>query len=275
MQVTWLGYPNTTGLAAMDLRITDADADPPGETDLWHTERLIRLPTGFLCYQAPSRRPVGPLPMEAAGHVTFGCFNALAKVSATTLRLWAAILQALPDARLVVKNGNLGDRAVRMRWLDEAHAHGLPRERIDVAPWAKTVDDHLALYGGIDMALDTYPYHGTTTTCEALWMGVPTVTLAGRDHRARVGVSLLRRVGLDELIAGHPEEYVALAVALAGNRRRLAEMRRTLRARMQASPLCDAPGFARAMEAAIQAAWTAVVHDASRAGRECAQYSVE
>jgi protein O-GlcNAc transferase len=256
VQVTYLGYPNTTGLSAIDYRLTDAYADPPGMTEQFHSEKLLRLPQTFLCFR-PSEKspPVSPLPAEAAGQITFGCFNGLPKFTAMIVGVWSEILHRLPQSRLMVKNYSLADAAGRRRLLELFENAGIPADRLDVRGWIAASDDHLSLYNKVDIALDTYPYHGTTTTCEALWMGVPVITLAGNPHRSRVGISILSNVGLPELIAQTPDQFVQLALDLAGDLPRLAEMRSGLREKMRQSPLMDAPRFARNVEAAYRQIW--------------------
>lgn len=255
VQVTYLGYPNTTGLPQMDYRLTDAAADPPGR-EVHYTETLVRLPQGFLCYAPPPEAPaVNPLPASTAGQIIFGSFNALPKVNPEVVALWARVLRSVPDARLVLKNKSLRDAKTCERYRQHFQRHGIPPERIELLGSLNHPADHLALYHRVDIGLDTFPYNGATTTCEALWMGVPVVTLAGDRHAGRVGVSLLTQVGLTELVAGNPDEYVRLAAALAGNRERLAALRAGLRARMRRSPLCDAPSFTRDLEAAYRGMW--------------------
>jgi predicted O-linked N-acetylglucosamine transferase (SPINDLY family) len=258
VQVTWLGYPDTTGLETMDYRLTDALADPPGTTEHLHTEQLVRLPDGAWCFHPRADAPaVSTGPVAHTGHVTFGCFNAQPKITTPLLQLWADLLRGVPGARLFLKNRSLSDAATQQRLRTVLADCGIAPERLQLAGYAPRPDEHLAAYGRVDIALDTFPYHGTTTTCEALWMGVPVVTLAGKTHASRVGVSLLSRVGLTELVAETAEDYVRLATELASDLPRLAELRRTLRPRMAASPLTDAPRFARAIEAAYRDMWRA------------------
>jgi predicted O-linked N-acetylglucosamine transferase (SPINDLY family)/predicted SAM-dependent methyltransferase len=258
VQISWLGYPNTTGLAQMDYRFTDAVADPQGATDRHHSERLLRLPKGFLCFRPEEGCPEpGELPSLAGGRVTFGCFNNLAKVTPEQVALWCRLLAAVPGARLMLKAHGLGSASARSRLLGEFAAGGVGAERLVLLGPEDSAAGHLGRYREVDIALDTYPYNGTTTTCEALWMGVPVVTLAGPTHVSRVGASILARVGLDELVAQTPEAYVACAAALAGDAARMRDLRGGLRARMQASPLLDGAGFARAVEAACRDAWNA------------------
>ena len=256
VQITWLGYPSTTGLPTIDYRITDAVADPPGEADALHSERLIRLATGFLCYRPlDAAGAVAPLPARQAGHVTFGSFNNLAKLSPRTVALWAELLRKLPDARLLLKATQFKDAATRGRCRAAFVAASVEPERIEIVPPLRDAAEHLALYARVDIALDPLTYNGTTTTCEALWMGVPVVTLRGERHAGRVGASIMTTVGLPELIAETPEDYIATALNLAGNLDRLSEMRAGLRGRLRASPLCDAPGFACAMQGAYRDLW--------------------
>ncbi len=270
VQVAWLGYPNTTGLAQMDYRLTDAVVDPPGETDRLHTEKLVRLPDGFLCFQPEAGSPEPGEPPSAAGgpdagRITFGCFNNLAKVTPEMVALWARLLAAVPGSRLMMKAHALGAASARKRLLEQFAAAGIAAERLALLGPEDSAVSHLARYREVDIALDTYPYNGTTTTCEALWMGVPVVTLAGPTHVTRVGASLLRLVGLDELVAGAPEDYLARARALAGDCVRLRALRAGMRARLRASPLLDAARFARAVESAYRTAWNAWL-DATEAG---------
>jgi predicted O-linked N-acetylglucosamine transferase (SPINDLY family)/ADP-heptose:LPS heptosyltransferase len=256
LAVTWLGYPNTTGLKAIDYRFTDAVADPSGEADRQHTERLVRLAPSFLCYRAPEEAgAIAPLPALAAGHVTFGSFNNVAKLSPGTVAVWARLLREVPDARLLLKASQFKDAATRERVTASFAAAGIGRERVIVLPPQRTTAEHLAIYGRVDIALDPLPYNGTATTCEALWMGVPVVTLRGERHASRVGASILTAVGLDHLIAPTPDAYVAIAAKLARDRDALATLRASLRERMRSSPLCDGAGFARAVEQAYRTMW--------------------
>jgi tetratricopeptide (TPR) repeat protein len=256
LAVTWLGYPNTTGLTAIDYRLTDAVTDPPGEADALHSERLVRLAPGFLCYRAPDDAgPVAPLPARAAGHVTFGSFNNVAKLSPATIALWARLLREVADARLLLKASQFKDRGTRERVAAAFAAAGVAAERLTILPPQQTTAGHLAEYARVDIALDPLAYNGTATTCEALWMGVPVVTLRGDRHAARVGASLLTAVGLERLIAPSADAYVATAVGLARDLAGLAALRAGLRERMRASPLTDGAGFGRTVEAAYRTMW--------------------
>jgi predicted O-linked N-acetylglucosamine transferase (SPINDLY family) len=259
VQMTYLGYPNTTGLASMDYRITDAVADPPGVTDGWHTEKLLRVDGGFLAYSAPalaSEIPIAEPPVRKTGHMTFGSFNNLAKTNDTLLQIWAAILARVPGSRLLLKAHGLRNEGAKRRVLKALAAHGgIGEERVCLMGHEPSVADHLQRYNEIDLALDTFPYNGTTTTCEALWMGVPVITVQGRCHAGRVGASLLSRIGLQDFVANDQSEYVEMAVAWAGRQERLAELRSRLRERLVASPVMDARRLARGLEVAFREAW--------------------
>ncbi len=259
VQGTYLGYPNTTGLTRIDARFVDERTDPPG-ADRLATESLVRLPHCFLSYAPPPGAPgegdaTSPLPMRTAGHATLGSFNDLKKLSPPTLDMWAAIMSAIPDARLVLKNKGFDTPALRARVLSMLAERGVAEERVEVIPRVPSIAAHLAVYDRIDLALDTFPYHGTTTTCEAAWMGVPTLTLAGVMHAGRVGVSLNAALGLDGFIADSPDDYVARAIRLVGDPDHLASVREGLRSTMARSRLCDAPAFARALEDAYTSLW--------------------
>ena len=261
IQMTYLGYPNTTGLAEMDYRITDAIADPPGASDAWHTERLIRVEGGFLAFRplegggdtTPSDAPV-----EESGSITFGSFNNLAKINGMVLDAWASILEGVPGSALFLKAKGLRDERIQERIRAVFRARGIDAEaRVTMAGHERSNAEHLRLYHRVDLALDTFPYNGTTTTCEALWMGTPVVALAGASHAGRVGASLLSRIGLDDLVCSSPQAYVETAVALANDRGRLKALRTGLRERLLASPLMDAKRLAAGLEAAYAQAWCA------------------
>lgn len=256
VQVSWLGYPDGTGMAAMDYRLTDAIADPPGVTDRWHVEKLVRLENGFLCFRPARSTDISPdLPARRNGHVTFGSFNNNAKITAEVVAVWAALLQRVPDARLVLKSRAFGDAETYARYSSLFAAQGVAPDRIDLRQHDQDQGDHLRAYDGIDIALDPFPYNGTTTSCEALWMGVPVVTLQGGHHVARVTASILHRCGLDDLVATSLPTYIEIAARLAAETDRLATLRRNLRARMQTSTLCDRDGFAAQVERAYRQMW--------------------
>ena len=255
VQIAWLGYPCTTGMAAMDYRLTDAVADPPGAEQL-HSESLLRLPSGFLCYGPPADAPaVNALPAESRGAVTFGSFNNFSKLSPSTIRLWARLLERVPGSSLILKAKQASDEETVALLREKFAAEGLARDRLHFLTVRPAHADHLATYHRIDIALDPFPYNGTTTSCEALWMGVPVVSLRGRRFAARVGASLLGALGLGECIAEDEDSYIGIAAALAGEPERLAKLRANLRPRLLASPLCDAPHVARHFEQALRQAW--------------------
>ncbi|HWA28525.1 MAG TPA: tetratricopeptide repeat protein [Lacunisphaera sp.] len=252
VQVTWIGYPNTTGLDAIDYRLTDAISDPAGTTEQFHSEKLVRLSANFSCYRPDDQAPpVNTRPNISSGGLTFGCFNNFAKVTPDVLVLWARLLASLPGSKLILKSRGLGDPAVQARILAGFGVAGIAPGRLTFNSAELSVADHLSLYHGVDIALDTFPYNGTTTTCEALWMGVPVITLAGRVHAARVGASLLTHLGLPEWIAATPDEYLRIAREAALDAPRRAALRASLRERMRASPLCDATAFTRIVENAL------------------------
>lgn len=253
VQVSWIGYPNTTGLAAVDWRLTDSFADPEGLTDRFFTERLYRLPHGFLCYRPPANAP-NVAPRRADG-IVFGCFNNLSKIGNDVLDVWASILARLPDAKLIVKNGVFKSPDAVADMARRLTARRIEAERFALLPPAKETSDHLATYNQIDVALDSYPYSGTTTTCEALWMGVPVVTLAGDQHLSRVSAAILRRLGLQELIGATPSEYADIAVLLAQDPERLKALKAGLRDRMKDAPLLNGALIARSVEDAYRFFW--------------------
>lgn len=244
VQATYLGYPNTTGCRFMDYRIVDSITDPPGEfSDGLCTEKLVRMDPCFLCYRAPEHVPA-PQPREGGGPVTFCCFNRVQKISRQTLKMWAEILRQVPGARLVLKDGPLKDAQTRELIVREMARWGVDTSRVDLLAMTATQQEHWQAFNRCDIALDPFPYHGTTTTCEALLMGTPVISLAGPTHVARVGASILTSAGVPELIADSPEAYVRLAVRLAQDRARLADYHRTLTGKFRSGPICDEAGFA-------------------------------
>jgi predicted O-linked N-acetylglucosamine transferase (SPINDLY family) len=258
VQFSYCGYPNTTGLPAIDYRITDALADPPGgEAERLHVERLARVDGGFLAYPLDAARlpPVAPPPALANGHVTFGSFNNLSKISATTLRLWREVLAAVPASRLIIKAGALGDARTRELARRRFEDTGLPMARVELLGHVVSPLEHLAMYRRIDVALDAFPYNGTTTTCEALSMGVPVVSLHGTHHVSRVGLSLLTAAGFPQWATDDEGKFVEIARSLALDVAALATLRAQMRTRLSASALCDGRRLARGVEAAFRDAW--------------------
>ncbi len=248
IQVSWLGYPNTTGLEAMDYRITDIIADPEGE-EAYHSEELVRLPHGFLCFQPDSETPeVGPLPFEQNGYVTFGSFNNLAKMHAGVIELWAAILRYVPNSNLILKSIFMDDSKTADKILKQFAKHGVASRRIDILSRYPSKFEHFNAYNRIDIGLDPFPYNGTTTTFEALWMGVPVISLKGDRHAGRVGASILQHLGLDQLVADSEDNYLKLARKLAGSPRVMAQFRAGMRDSLASSSLMNGKEFAQKME---------------------------
>jgi predicted O-linked N-acetylglucosamine transferase (SPINDLY family) len=255
VQLTWLGYSGTTGVPGMDYILADRHVAPEGSEGQF-TETVWRLPDSYLCFSAPRRSPaVAPLPAAERGQLTFGCFNTINKLSAPAIALWAEVLRAVPESRLLLKNRrfSLADarEAIAQRFL----RHGIAAARLELLGHVEEAEGHLATYGQVDIALDPFPYNGTTTSCEAMWMGVPVLTLRGDRFIARVGESLLRSIGLDEWVATDGEDFVRRARELSADLPALAQLRAGLRQRMAASPLMDAPRFAGNFEAALRGMW--------------------
>ncbi len=256
VQISYLGYPNTTGLRAMDYHFVDALTDPVDEADPFHTEQLVRFAPTAWAYAAPTASPApAPPPSLTRDHVTFGSFNNFSKITDEMLRLWSRLLTNAPRSRLLLKSTGLADTAIVAQIRTRLQSAGLPAERVELAGFTNTTAEHLTAYSQIDIALDTFPYNGTTTTCEALWMGVPVVTMQGDRHAARVGASLLQAVGHPELIALTPEDYLATATQLAADAARLTALRQNLRADMQRSVLMDHPGQAARFGTALRECW--------------------
>ena len=248
IQATYLGYPATTGCTFMDFRLVDSRTDPEG-SEANSTEQLVRLPAPFLCfYPHFTCPPTAPLPALTNGHITFGSFNQAAKISDDTLDLWSGVLQAVPDSRLFLKAQAFSDPAVCGRFEERFAQRGIQPSRLTFSGFMKKPLDHLAAYEKVDVALDTFPYNGTTTTCEALWMGVPVISLVGSLHAARVGYTLLAAVGMEGFATNTVQDFVALAVELVKNSGQLAALRGRLQAVMAASRLCDPQGFTRGLE---------------------------
>ena len=256
IQVTWIGYPNTTGLSTIDYRITDGVSDPKELTEHFHTEELIHLPRCFSCYLPPANAPgVSTLRAKEQGTITFGSFNNLAKITQNVMDVWASVLRAIPNSRLILKNHGLSDDQTRIAVKEAFDKLGVPSKRLVLFGHDQSKRTHLEQYWEIDIGLDTFPYNGTTTTCEALWMGVPVITLAGKTHAGRVGLSLLSNLGLPELVANTVEQYISIAQRLAANLEYLRVLRSELRPRLAASPLMDAKQFTVALEQTYLKMW--------------------
>ena len=254
VQVTAGGHYDTTGLDAIDYLISDRFHTPPG-SDRYFSETLVRMPNGYVCYTPPAYAPaVSAPPVVQNGVITFGCFNNLAKVTADVTTLWAEILQAMPSARLRQQNRELNDPTTRERYRARLSSQGIHTDRIDLQGHVPH-RELLAAYATVDIALDPFPYSGGLTTCEALWMGVPVVTLSGKHFASRHSTSHLTNVGLTELITETSEAYVRTAINLAQDTDRLIALRGALREQIAASPLCDAARYTRDLEAAYRDMW--------------------
>ncbi len=251
VQVTWLGYPGTTGVTAMDFRLSDPHLDLPGSNrDALYAERTVRLPDTFWCYDPlTDGPPVGPLPAAANGFVTFGCLNNSCKVAGPALALWAAVLARVPRSRLLLL---APAGSARARVLDALHAAaGIEAGRVDFVG-RQCRPAHLDTYNRIDVGLDTVPYNGHTTSLDAYWMGVPVVTRVGHSAVARAGWGQLSNLDQRDWAAHDDGQFVDASAALAGDLAALSSHRASLRHRLRASPLMDGPRFARGVEAACR-----------------------
>lgn len=252
VQVTYLAYCGTTGLHTMDYRLTDPYLDPPTPDESVYCERSIYLPETYWCYRpVADTPPVSALPALQTGRITFGCLNNFCKVTAPTLAAWSELLRTMPESRLLL-HAPLGSH--RNRLWDYLALQDISPDRLEFASMAPTAD-YFGLYRRIDVALDPFPYGGGTTTCDALWMGVPVVSLAGQTAMGRAGLSILSNLGLSDLAGRDVEHYVRIAAELAGDRPRLSALRASLRDRMRKSPLMDTLGFTRNIEAAYRTMW--------------------
>ncbi|MCB2183416.1 MAG: tetratricopeptide repeat protein [Desulfobulbaceae bacterium] len=252
VQANWLGYVNTTGLAAMDYRITDDIVDPPGSSENHYTESLIRLPDGFFCFSPPEQSPkiVEP-PAQKTGMVTFGSTNNISKLNSNVISLWSQILVSIPKSRLLIRSKACTDAAVRKNLLAQFCRRGVAAHCIEFLQ-GTTFDNYLRAYNEIDICLDTFPHNGHTVSCDALWMGCPIITLRGNRYAGRMGADLLSRLDLAELIAETEKQYIDIATALAGDLNRLAMLRSEIRPRFLHSSLCDAKRFTHSLETAFQ-----------------------
>jgi predicted O-linked N-acetylglucosamine transferase (SPINDLY family) len=262
VQVSWLGYFNTTGIDTMDWFVTDPHSSPPGQ-ERYFVEKLMRLPATRFCYEPPEFMPeVSALPAQRNGFVTFGCFNSLAKLNPGVLKLWAGILAAVPDARLALQASALSDAPNRERFRAIARECGIPDDRLALRPFVP-LEHAAASYHGVDIALDPFPFCGGMTSLDALWMGVPVVTLPHVMIAGRQTASMLANLDLMELVASDEAHYVDIATGLARDLDRLAGLRSGLRERFKRSPLADYAGFTRELERAYRTMWEAWVASAS------------
>jgi protein O-GlcNAc transferase len=252
VQVSWLAYPGTTGLSAIDYRLSDPHLDPPDGDLTVYSERTLHLPDTFWCYSPlVSYEGDNPLPARETGRVRFGSLNNFCKVNDSVIALWAKVLHRVADSSLVAMVP-VGESSTRT--LAEFARHGIGPERLELVPKVSRLS-YLARYKSIDVVLDTFPYNGHTTSLDALWMGVPVVTLVGPTVVGRAGLSQAMNLGMPELVARTPDEYVAIAAELAGDLDKLATLRAALPSRMEKSPLMDGARFARGMETAFRMAW--------------------
>ncbi|MBI5556455.1 MAG: tetratricopeptide repeat protein [Deltaproteobacteria bacterium] len=252
IQVSWLGYVNTTGLPVMDYRITDDIVDPVGESEGHYTEILIRLKNGFFCFSPPENSPeVGDSPVRQTGLFTFGSFNNLCKINDSVVSLWVEILKRVPRSRLMLKSKAFADENVKRYFGARFFNQGLDENRLILLP-GSSFAQYLQSYQDIDVCLDPFPHNGHTVSCDALWMGCPVISLRGERYAARMGADLLTRIGLSELIAENREQYVNKAVELAENSDRLDLLRSGMRTRVKEAPFCDAQGFTSDLEGAFR-----------------------
>lgn len=254
IQISWLGYPNTTGLPTVDYYLADSVFLPAGELERLYVERPLRLPT-WICYQPPADAPdVAPSPAIRNGRITFGSMNTLTKVNTSVIALWATILRTLPDARLLMQAQVLADDEIQKKLIEQFQQQGVTKQRIEfVGPLSPT--DHLRLHERIDIALDPFPWSGWATTCHSLWMGVPVVTLSGRCSVGRSSAALLSAIGRHDLVATSIDDYVRIAAQLAGDTAQLAATRREQRQRVATSALCDTIGYTRSLERVYRTVW--------------------
>ncbi len=243
IQVTYLGYPNTTGIPEIDYRLTDINADPKDQ-DMFYTEKLFRMPNGFLCYTPPINSPLTKeTPAIKNKNITFGSFNKYSKISDETITLWTQILKAVPNSNLLLKTKAFIEPSVIDSCKKRFELAGINKNRITCMEPSPTTEEHLDMYNSIDIALDTFPYNGTTTTCEALWMGTPVISFVGKNHRSRVGCSILSQLKLSDFYSEDYEKLINLAVFFSNNIEQLDKLGKSLRALMAYSPLCNSRSF--------------------------------
>jgi predicted O-linked N-acetylglucosamine transferase (SPINDLY family) len=257
LQINWIGYPNTTGLETVDYRIVDSITDPPDSSSKLTTEEFIRMPNTFSIYQAPDDLPEpGPLPSLSRGFVTFGSFNSMPKLNDALVRSWCSLLLQNSSSRILVKNIALGFAEPRRQLLDVFEKFGIDPERVDLRGATPGQREHFQTISEVDISLDSFPYNGTTTTCDCLMMGVPVVTRAGEDHRSRVSASHLAALQLESLVGRNDNDCIEIASELARDQQRLEALRAELPDRMRASALMDAEGFTREFEARLKLVWS-------------------
>jgi len=253
IQINYLGYPNTSGLTRMDYRIVDTHTDPESQSQALHTEKLLYPAPSFLCFSPTEDTPgVAPLPALTNGHVTFGAFNAFLKITPKMLRIWADILNEITNSELIIKSEVLLDPLTRKQIATTFEQNGVDPGRVSLEGSTAGRFEHLNYYNRVDIHLDTFPYNGTTTTLEAAWMGVPTITLCGTNHRSRVGNSILRNLGLGQFIAESAQDYVNVAKAQTMQPDALASLRESLREQVKSSAIMDKESFVSALEESLE-----------------------
>jgi len=255
--MSYLGYPFSTGLENIDYRIVDEYTDPIGLTEHLHTETLIRIKNSFLCFQPPKQNITiekNP-PLNKNNHITFGSFNNLNKLSGTTIELWSIILKTVPNSKLALKSSQSLPSLLKEHIIAQFQTHEISIDRLIILNYDTQQNEHLEKYNKIDICLDTYPYNGTTTTFEALWMGVPVITLSGNAHLSRVGNSILQNMELSELIANSPEEYLNIAVALSKNKDKIQNYRHSLRDKLMSSDLTNEMSFSKKIDELLRNSW--------------------
>jgi predicted O-linked N-acetylglucosamine transferase (SPINDLY family) len=254
IQISWAGYVGTTGLSSMDYLLSDIHSTPEDE-DKYYSEKVIRMPDGWLCYAPPDYAPdIGPLPFKQKGSVTFGSFSNPGKINEEVISVWAAIMNAVPNSCLLIKYSGIDTATNIERLTAKFAANGINKSRLVLEGQSPHID-LLARYNDVDIALDTFPYSGGLTTYEALWMGVPVITVPGDTFASRHSKSHLTTVGLPELIAENKDDYIRLAVELSGNAERMAELRTGLRSWMANSPICDGDRFTNNFTATMRKIW--------------------
>lgn len=259
VQIGYLGYPTVSGVPQMDFRITDAVIDPmgaPDESSMLASDRPLRLPGSMFCYQPGDAPDVTALPALRHGHITFGSFNNISKITDHTLTLWADVMNAVPGSRLLLKAASMAQASNRANIEQFMSARGIAADRLQLMHRMPDTRSHLEVYGHVDIALDSYPYNGATTTCEALWMGVPVVTRAGRTHTSRMGASILTAIGQSDWVGASDADYIAIATRLAHDTNLLSTWRARARTQLQASPLMDSQRFTRDFERLLEQAWS-------------------
>jgi len=267
IQITWIGYPNTTGLPELDYRFTDENADPSIGIDQKFTEKLVRLPGCFLCYTPAPTHPasITVTPYLSNGYITFGSFNNFAKINIDVIKLWSKVVVSVPGSKLLLKCKPFACETVLTRVYKEFESFGVTKDRLILLAHLQGVKDHLSAYSRLDIALDTFPYAGTTTTVESLFMGVPVITLKGRNHAHNVGVSLLKSIpAVSHLIANSTDEFVEIAIKLSSGIEELAILRDNLRENFLSSRLCNKEEYMEGVHHAFRTIWKDYVQSKSQ-----------